>query len=284
MMKRLSDFRKCSGLLLLLLFLALDGITSPMQEKLFKEYGVSKSPDWQDWLSSLTSSNVFYFVHLWTSVRAQRVFLHHAASVCWVCWSWKVQSDHVGQSVLSDCINHHSPEFRPRSDTNQTARYGLIVGSQCSRTQGTGSLVTAISFCTKHPALLGDAMTLSVAQDWFEDDMIQPCSSMYIPETASSRCSNWQFAWLLDFEDENLAGFQSVVHLLVTWWKSISSDSPTFLIKPEPKTQKAQPYPRQVKEFGAVVFAATMNVRQLPLVFVRNFVCSRGRVLHFVCP
>lgn len=31
------------GLLLLLLFLALDGITSPMQEKLFKEYGVSKS-------------------------------------------------------------------------------------------------------------------------------------------------------------------------------------------------------------------------------------------------
>lgn len=30
------------GLLLLLLFLALDGITSPMQEKLFKEYGLSK--------------------------------------------------------------------------------------------------------------------------------------------------------------------------------------------------------------------------------------------------
>lgn len=82
MMTRLSDFRKCSGLLLLLLFLALDGITSPMQEKLFKEYGVSKSPDWQDWLSSLTSSNVFYFVHLWTSVRAQRVFyimLHQCA-------------------------------------------------------------------------------------------------------------------------------------------------------------------------------------------------------------
>ena len=31
------------GLLLLLLFLALDGITSPMQEKLFQEYGLSKS-------------------------------------------------------------------------------------------------------------------------------------------------------------------------------------------------------------------------------------------------
>ncbi|CAJ1333124.1 unnamed protein product, partial [Effrenium voratum] len=30
------------GLLLLLLFLALDGITSPMQEKLFKEYNLSK--------------------------------------------------------------------------------------------------------------------------------------------------------------------------------------------------------------------------------------------------
>ena len=121
---RLSDFQNCSGLLLLLLFLALDGITSPMQEKLFKEYGVSKSPDWQDWRSSLTSSHVFYFVHLWTSVRTQSVsyIMPFAfASVCWVCWSWKVQSDHVGQSVLSDCINHNSPEFRPRSDTNQTA-------------------------------------------------------------------------------------------------------------------------------------------------------------------
>lgn len=47
------------GLLLLLLFLALDGITSPMQEKLFKEYGLSKSLDefldYLDYLDSIDS-------------------------------------------------------------------------------------------------------------------------------------------------------------------------------------------------------------------------------------
>lgn len=44
------------GLLLLLLFLALDGITSPMQEKLFKEYGLSKSLDeLLDYLDSIDS-------------------------------------------------------------------------------------------------------------------------------------------------------------------------------------------------------------------------------------
>eukprot|EP00434_Breviolum_minutum_P035824 symbB.v1.2.031725.t1/scaffold3703.1/size65852/4 len=110
---------KCRCLLLLLLFLALDGITSPMQEKLFKEYGVSK-----------------YNQIMWVNLSSAIVSII---------------------TLLS-----------------------------------TGSLVTAISFCTKHPALLGDAMTLSVAQV----------------------SSQW------------------------------------FIYS-------------QVKEFGAVVFAATMNVRQL---------------------
>lgn len=107
------------GLLLLVLFLALDGITSPMQEKLFKEYGVSK-----------------YNQIMWVNLSSAIVSII---------------------TLLS-----------------------------------TGSLATAISFCTKHPALLGDAMTLSVAQV----------------------SSQW------------------------------------FIYS-------------QVKEFGAVVFAATMNVRQL---------------------
>ena len=62
--------------------------------------------------------------------------------------------------------------------------------------------MTAISFCTRHPALLGDAMTLSVAQDRCEDDMIQPCSSMYqklrVQDVQTDMC---QYAWLFDFEN-----------------------------------------------------------------------------------
>eukprot|EP00435_Cladocopium_sp_Y103_P049329 s488_g14.t2 len=107
------------GLLLLLLFLALDGITSPMQEKLFKEYGLSKY-------------NQILWVNLCSAIVSMITLL------------------------------------------------------------STGSLMAALSFCTRHPPLLGDAVTLSVAQV----------------------SSQW------------------------------------FIYS-------------QVKEFGAVVFAATMNVRQL---------------------
>eukprot|EP00438_Fugacium_kawagutii_P017779 Skav205862 [mRNA] locus=scaffold766:150885:151889:+ [translate_table: standard] len=107
------------GLLLLLLFLALDGITSPMQEKLFKEYGLSK-----------------YNQMLWVNLCSATVSMI---------------------TLLS-----------------------------------TGSLFSAIKFSGRHPSLLGDAVTLSIAQV----------------------SSQW------------------------------------FILS-------------QVKEFGAVVFAATMNVRQL---------------------
>mmetsp|Transcript_58875 Transcript_58875/g.119893 ORF Transcript_58875/g.119893 Transcript_58875/m.119893 type:complete len:356 (+) Transcript_58875:46-1113(+) len=107
------------GLLLLLLFLALDGITSPMQEKLFKEYGLSKY-------------NQILWVNLCSAIVSMITLL------------------------------------------------------------STGSLMAALSFCKRHPPLLGDAVTLSVAQV----------------------SSQW------------------------------------FIYS-------------QVKEFGAVVFAATMNVRQL---------------------
>eukprot|EP00438_Fugacium_kawagutii_P023600 Skav205956 [mRNA] locus=scaffold442:159082:160059:+ [translate_table: standard] len=107
------------GLLLLLLFLALDGITSPMQEKLFNEYGLSK-----------------YNQILWVNLCSATVSMI---------------------TLLS-----------------------------------TGSLLSAVGFCGRHPTLMGDAVTLSIAQV----------------------SSQW------------------------------------FIVS-------------QVKEFGAVVFAATMNVRQL---------------------
>eukprot|EP00438_Fugacium_kawagutii_P014752 Skav202476 [mRNA] locus=scaffold149:659381:660385:+ [translate_table: standard] len=105
------------GLILLLLFLALDGITSPMQEKLFKEYGLSK-----------------YDQILWVNLCSATV------------------------SMITLMI--------------------------------TGSLLSSIRFCGRHPTLMGDAVTLSIAQvssQWFILSQVEDFGAVVFAATMNVR-------------------------------------------------------------------------------------------------
>ena len=163
------------GLLLLLLFLALDGITSPMQEKLFKEYGLSKSVPQRgnSLLCGLAPRRTSGTTRWFGWICAQ---LLYQWSPCWVLTQAGSKSKSLSQLHVAAC--------------------GATDLTFCH--SGTGTLFSALSFAGQHPSLLGNAFTLSVAQDrkwlkWFRAAQAKRCHGcditwidLFFPQIAGS--------------------------------------------------------------------------------------------------